>query len=295
MQKSLTSLLSAFARAYHAEHAKRPVFSDGVAKLLFSEKEYGEISDYLLRGAAFFFPDEPPSPPEERLRRIVNDQFAPTPVCRAACCERELRRAENTKQYVILGAGLDTFAFRSNRPLAVYEIDRPETQRDKLARVARANLPLPESARFLEADFTRENFAEKLLRDGFDPALPSFFSLLGVSYYLGKEDLKRNFSAIASLLSADGFLFFDYADENLFSAEERRVRNMTAMAQAGGEPMVACYPLNEIERILAESGLIPIRRYTPERIGRELLKNAEMTAFEHIHYILAKRAQPTAG
>ena len=176
MQKSLTSLLSAFARAYHAEHAKRPVFSDGVAKLLFSEKEYGEISDYLLRGAAFFFPDEPPSPPEERLRRIVNDQFAPTPVCRAACCERELRRAENTKQYVILGAGLDTFAFRSNRPLAVYEIDRPETQRDKLARVARANLPLPESARFLEADFTRENFAEKLLRAGFAPALPPFFS-----------------------------------------------------------------------------------------------------------------------
>ena len=129
---SITALMSAFGRAFHAENEAHPVFADQLAKALMTAEEYAAVQGYLLGGAQFFAPelDSAAWQPKELLRRLVNVHIAPSPLCRAAYTEQALKTAvrTGTKQYVILGAGLDTFAFRETAFLSrhrVFEVDHP--------------------------------------------------------------------------------------------------------------------------------------------------------------------------
>lgn len=142
---SITALMSAFGRAFHAENEEHPVFKDCLAKELMTDEEYKAVGGYILSGAQFFEPEIIPSmqEPKSLLRRIVNVHISPSPLCRAAYTERALKTDTLTgaRQYVILGAGLDTFAFREPEFLSkykVFEVDHPLTQADKLERISRA-------------------------------------------------------------------------------------------------------------------------------------------------------------
>ena len=74
-----------------------------------------------------------------------------------------------TKQYVMLGAGLDTFSFREKEFLSkhrVFEVDHPLTQKDKIERITRAGCTIPDNLTFVPADFTKDNVAERLIDGG---------------------------------------------------------------------------------------------------------------------------------
>ena len=113
---SITALMSAFGRAFHTENEDHPVFTDHLAKELMTAEEYAAVQGYILGGALFFEPEIGSAAwePKELVRKIVNTHIAPSPLCRSAYTEQALKTAvlTGTKQYVILGAGLDTFAFR---------------------------------------------------------------------------------------------------------------------------------------------------------------------------------------
>ena len=113
---SITALMSSFGRAFHAENEEHPVFEDHFAKKLMTAEENAAIQRYILDGAQFFEPDIDPAKqePTELLRKIVNVHIAPSPLCRAIYTEKALKAAvlTGTKQYVMFGAGMDTFAFR---------------------------------------------------------------------------------------------------------------------------------------------------------------------------------------
>ena len=135
---SITALMSSFGRAFHAENEDYPVFTDHLAKELMTAEEYTAVQGYVLGGAQFFEPEIDPAKqePKELLRRLVNVHIAPSPLCRAAYTEKALKAAvlTGTKQYVMLGAGMDTFAFREPEFLSkynVFEVDHPLTQADK--------------------------------------------------------------------------------------------------------------------------------------------------------------------
>ncbi len=106
---SITALMSAFGRAYHAENEQHHVFADNLAKELMSTEEYTAVQNYMLGGAQFFEPQLDPTkqPPDALLRKLVNVHIAPSPLCRAAYTEQALKAAAKTgtQQYVILGAG----------------------------------------------------------------------------------------------------------------------------------------------------------------------------------------------
>lgn len=105
-----------------------------------------------------------------------------------------------TKQYVILGAGLDTFAFRETGFLSkhrVFEVDHPLTQTDKKERIARAGWTIPDNLAFLPLDFTKDNLTEQLISGNFDLSVKSFFSWLGVTYYLSAEAIDTMLSALS--------------------------------------------------------------------------------------------------
>lgn len=110
---SITALMSSFARAFHFENETCPVFADTLAKKLMTDEEYKTIEKYILGGIDFFAPEKKSTfiNDTEAVQYIVNSQLAPTPLCRAAYCERAMKTATitGTEQFVILGAGLDTF------------------------------------------------------------------------------------------------------------------------------------------------------------------------------------------
>ena len=297
-QASITALMSSFGRAFHAENEEHPVFADYLAKELMTPEEYATVQSYLLGGAQFFEPEIDPAAfqPKELLRRLVNVHIAPSPLCRTAYTEQALKTAvlTGTKQYVILGAGLDTFAFQETEFLSkyqVFEVDHPLTQADKQERITRAGWTVPDNLTFVPMDFTKDSLAERLLAAGFDPSAKSFFSWLGVTYYLSAEAIDTMLSALSSLCADGSTLVFDYPDENFFDAPEKRVQNTIMMAKAGGEPMKTALSYSELEKLLAKHGFLIYELLTPDDIQRDIIDKAgaDMKAFEHVNYCLAVR------
>lgn len=295
---SITALMSSFGRAFHAENEEHPVFADHLAKELMTADEYTAVQGYILGGAQFFETEIDPAAwePKELLRRLVNVHIAPSPLCRAAYTEQALKTAvlTGTEQYVILGAGLDTFAFREKEFLSkhkVFEVDHPLTQSDKLERIARAGWTVPKNLAFVPVDLTKDSLTERLIAAGFDTKAKSFFSWLGVTYYLSAEAIGKTLTEL-SLLCADGStLVFDYPDENFFDAPERRVQNTIMMAKAGGEPMQSAFSYSELEKLLEKHGFLIYELLTPDDIQRNIIDKtgADMKAFEHVGYCLAVR------
>ena len=297
-QASITALMSSFGRAFHAENEEHPVFADYLAKELMTPEEYATVQSYLLGGAQFFEPEIDPAAfqPKELLRRLVNVHIAPSPLCRTAYTEQALKTAvlTGTKQYVILGAGLDTFAFQETEFLSkyqVFEVDHPLTQADKQERITRAGWTVPDNLTFVPMDFTKDSLAERLLAAGFDPTAKSFFSWLGVTYYLSAEAIDTMLSALSTLCADGSTLVFDYPDENFFDAPEKRVQNTIMMAKAGGEPMQSAFSYAELEKLLEKHGFLIYELLTPDDIQRNIIDKAgaDMKAFEHVNYCLAVR------
>ena len=131
---------------------------------------------------------------------------------RSRFAEDELARAvgRGVAQYVVLGAGLDTFAYRSPFPgLRVFEVDHPATQAWKRRKLARAHIDPPPSMTFVPVDFERETAGARLSASGFDPEAPAFFAWLGVTMYLTGEAIASTLRFIAAT-PATGGLALDY-------------------------------------------------------------------------------------
>jgi methyltransferase (TIGR00027 family) len=132
---------------------------------------------------------------------------------RSRFAEEELSRslARGVTQYVILGAGLDTFAYRNpyGSALRVFEVDHPMTQAWKRARLAEAGIAVPPTLSYAPTDFEREGLAEGLENAGFSRDAPTFFSWLGVTMYLTLAAFDTTLAFIAST-PAGGGVAFDY-------------------------------------------------------------------------------------
>jgi methyltransferase (TIGR00027 family) len=136
-------------------------------------------------------------------------------VARSRFAEDELVRAigRGATQYVVLGAGLDTFAYRrpaSSARVRVFEVDHPSTQAWKRSQLAAASIAIPADVTFAPVDFERETLADGLAQAGFDRSRPAFFSWLGVTIYLTEEAIVSTLTFVASTPRGGG-LVFDYA------------------------------------------------------------------------------------
>ncbi|CAM4288447.1 SAM-dependent methyltransferase [Bacillus manliponensis] len=297
-ESSLTSLISAFGRAYHSQFDMPKVFNDYIAKDLISEKEFNDIKKNMVQGIHFFNKDiaqELEGNTEEILKWITQIQLSPTPLARAAYSEKVLLHEVTLglKQYVILGAGLDTFSFRHpelENTVEIFEVDHPDTQEFKKLRLDEANLKIPSNLHFVSMDFTKE-FSDQKLIDAQFGNKKTFFSLLGVSYYLTKEALSNLIEYLFAKVRAGSSIVFDYADERLFKEKgiSNRVENMIKMAAASGEPMKSCFSYDEIEKLLEKSGLLIYEQLSPTDIHERYFHNRNdyLSAFETIHYIHA--------
>ncbi|MGG1608810.1 SAM-dependent methyltransferase [Bacillus wiedmannii] len=297
-EASVTSLVSAFGRAYHSEFDRPKIFDDYVAKDFISQKERNDIETNMVQGIHFFNTDiaqKFQNNPQEILKWITQVQLSPTPLARAAYCERVLLHeiALGAKQYIILGAGLDTFSFRHRElenKIEIFEVDHPYTQAFKIQRVKEIEYEIPNNLHFISMDFTKDFSKQKLVNEGFENK-KTFFSLLGVTYYLTKEELSSLIENLFEMVPEGSSIVFDYPDENLFTEKglSNRVENMVKMAAVGGETMKSCFSYTEMEALLEKAGLLIYEHLSPEDINKLYFegRNDYLKAFETVHYVHA--------
>jgi methyltransferase (TIGR00027 family) len=193
---------------------------------------------------------------------------------RSRLAEDELGRAveHGVGQYVVLGAGLDTFALRNPYAagsLKVFEVDYPATQAWKRSRLKEAGHAIPSELTFAPVDFESETLDEGLAKAGFDAQSPAFFSWLGVTPYLGGRAIKAVLSFIANLPQGSGVVF-DYAvQRSLLDEFSRRALDFIAgMAASAGEPWQAFFDPDELQKELAGLGFSQARDLGSEEINR---------------------------
>ncbi|KAA8785459.1 methyltransferase (TIGR00027 family) [Paenibacillus sp. 4624] len=297
-QSSMTSLISAFARAYHMEHDEPIVFHDFVARKLITSEEFTAIGENMTRGIHFFNPNADhqfSGDPNQMLKWITQVQLSPITLARSAYSEQVMLQeaALGVKQMIVLGAGMDTFAFRHPEmedELDIFEVDLPSEQKLKKERLRQAELVIPHNLHFVPMDFTREMIHRASWSSLFRN-VKTMFTLLGVSYYLSKEDLCRLIHHAFAPLPAGSSIVFDYADEHLFQEKGRynRVANMVKMAAMGGEPMLSCFTYKEMEHLLEKAGLLIYEHLSPVEVQERYFsqRTDDLSAFETIHFIHA--------
>jgi methyltransferase (TIGR00027 family) len=176
---------------------------------------------------------------------------------RSRYAEDELSKAieRGVAQYVILGAGLDSFAYR-RRDLAevirVFEVDYPATQTWKQARLRTLGIELPSNLTFIPIDFEKQSLADALRAGGYHAEKPRFFSWLGVTEYLREEAIFTTLQVVASMAPGSEIVFGYAVPETLLDEENRRLLAMKAFAAARGEPIRSLFePTDLVARVKA--------------------------------------------
>ena len=180
-------------------------------------------------------------------------------VARSRYAEDNLAEAvtNGVRQYVLLGAGLDTFAYRNPFPeLRVFEVDFPATQQWKRDLLREARIVEPANLTFVPLDFEQHTLREGLTEAGFDFNRPAFFAWLGVVPYLTLKAFRATLDLIAAMPSGSG-VTFDYAlsDEDL-SPRKRLMRAALAeRVAAAGEPFRLFFRSEQMDNELKSAGL----------------------------------------
>ncbi|MGI6013025.1 MAG: class I SAM-dependent methyltransferase [Oscillospiraceae bacterium] len=300
-QTSMTALVSAFARAYHAEMHTVTVFNDTLAKILLGDADYQHIADNMANGIRYFNPAFIGTK-AEALRWIVDHCLAPSPLGRAAYTETALQTAVRlgTTQYLIFAAGYDTFAYRQPswaNNLQIFEFDTPSMLHDKQRRLGNANCTIPNNVHSIAADLVTTKWIQTLLEHPvFDPEAIGFCSLLGLSYYLSKQTWQSLLSALGRLLPEGSTLVFDYPEETGFIEQTNApIQKQAQLADAANETMRARYSYPELEHLLSTAGFLIYEHLTPPEITAQYFESYNqastypMQALESVNYCLAVR------
>ena len=188
-------------------------------------------------------------------------------------------------QYVIIGAGMDSFALRRSDlmpRLQVYEIDRPAMQEIKQKRLRQAGLDMPPGLHFVPADLERIPVMKALSESAFEPARRTLLSLLGVIYYLPREVLASTVHSISEGVAAGSELVVDYMlDDGSAWPEHRETRaQLEAYVAKRGEPMRSDFSLAQMSALMAEAGFRTIEGITMMDLGHRYAAELGPLPFE---------------
>jgi methyltransferase (TIGR00027 family) len=249
---SRTALTSAAARAAHLLVDDEPlIFTDVLAQALLGERA-DELIDYHRK-----FGDHP-----------ILAGARTEVLCRSRFTEGLLGESGLT-QYVIVGAGLDTFALRVHRdadaPLAVYEVDHPASQEWKRHAIEAAGIVPHAAPTFAPVDLEHESLLDALVATGFDLTRPAFVSLLGVSMYLTGSALAR-FTAELGTLAVGSQVVLDYmlVPSLRDQAGQAYAEAVGAAVAEDGEPWLSFYAPEDLTSMFARDGFTTIRHVSSE-------------------------------
>jgi methyltransferase (TIGR00027 family) len=230
---SRTALSVALRRAAHQIYDSPVVFHDPMAVSILG----ATYAEHLQRT-----PSRPDRPFSTALRAFL--------VARSRYAEDNLRRAVSSgvEQYVLLGAGLDTFGYRNPfTQLRVFEVDHPATQQWKRELLQRNDIAIPDSIAYTPVDFERQSLAEQLGFAGFNSQAPAFFAWLGVVPYLTLEAFRATLSFVSVQRPGSG-LTLDYGQPRsaLPLLEQMAHDSLASRVEKAGEPFQLFFTPPEI-------------------------------------------------
>lgn len=260
---SVTAQRAALKRAVH-QLLDNPKILDDPLALKIVGKEYAAA---LRTNPAQF----ETSPLSSYIRAFI--------VARSRYAEDELAIGvkQGVRQYVILGAGFDTFAYRNPFPkgiLCIFEVDHPATQAVKQARLKEASIEIPSDLIFVPVDFEKQALAEALSWAGYDPKKCTFFSWLGVTEYLTADAVMRTLRFIASAPQGS-IVVFDYLlSPSLLTPSQRLYFDALARRMASiSEPWQTFFEPESLKKDLQAMGFKHIEDVGPEQINSRYFGN----------------------
>jgi methyltransferase (TIGR00027 family) len=295
-QVSRTAQMTAYNRGYHSRNDAPVIFDDFLAFDILGgevQRSIEEMMMSLLRTvnpvAAASFNDT-----MSALSWLMQTGAATSIVLgRARYAEELLEKAvaQGVRQYVLLGAGLDTFAFRRSdllQKISVFELDHPATQEYKRLRLDQLGWELSSNIHFIPVDFTRTNLVDVLQTSLFDAQAPTFFSWLGVTYYLTITEVAAALQDIARISAPGSSIVFDYLDVDAYDDRlaSPRVRRMIEGVRVLGEPMLSGFDPRTLGDELAQIGLTLVEDLSPVDIHSRyfLGRTDHYRACEHAHF-----------
>jgi methyltransferase (TIGR00027 family) len=255
-QPSRSALAVASLRAAHQLLDEPLVFPDRIALPLL-----GAATEAALRDDPFALND----PMSRGVRAAL--------VARSRFVEDELSScvAAGVRQYVVVGAGLDTFAYRNpyrDQGLRVFEVDHPGTQRWKQQLLAEASIGVPALLTFVPADFERDDLGNALRRAGFRADEAACVSWMGVTMYLTADAVAATLRTVAGF-AAGSRLCFDYrVPVTMLNPVERVINEvMEQRIAALGEPWLSTFEPTQLQRQLLELGFRSADSASPDDLN----------------------------
>ena len=268
-----TATLAAVGRAIHAE-SDRPLVADHLALAL-----AGEAGATLLAQLRNQLPEA--SRQTFGLAFAVRTRFVEDAV--------EVAIQEGVAQYVILGAGLDSFAYRRVDlvgRLSVFEVDRAAAQAWKRRCLADLGVTIPPTVRYIPIDHETDELLKGLLDAGFDLAAPAIVSAIALTQYLALPAVERILQLVASL-AAGSRLVITYVVPAAELSEMAAAGLAWTMSQAEerSEPFLSLFRPDDFDRLLLGSGFARVDQVGPAQLVQRYLADrpdAQLTGIERL-------------
>jgi len=262
---STTSLATSRMRAVHTRRDPEPILLDPWGDRL--------VPATLLVASLNPGDSQPRSAPgdvsEDVLASITDDYLRASPaytnvITRSRYTEDALSAAiaRGVRQYVLIGAGFDSYALRrpaQAKELQVFEVDHPATQALKKQRLAECGITLEAGVHFVAADLAREQLDAALSKTSFNKAQPTFFSWLGVTMYLTRAANMAALNSIVACSAPGSELVFSYIDQKLFQPEGVAAAALFAeleqTVKSVGEPFVSGFHPADLADDICHLGL----------------------------------------
>lgn len=267
MEQNMTALVSLFARAYHQKNKDIKIFDDLLSTKLITEKEYEMIGLNMSQGISFINPTFKGSK-EEALKWIVDHQLSPSVLVRSAFCKEAIEemKEKGCQQYLDFASGYDSFAYYYQNQMHVFEIDKKEVIEDKRQRCKDVDI---ENIQFLSIDLSQENWINTLLQGDYQEDQLSISSMLGLSYYLTKDEFKKMLKQLSKYLLKGSRLVFDYP--SIQESKETKINEM--LAKEADESMKAKYSFAELKEILNQCHLTIIQHENHQTVTEKYISN----------------------
>jgi len=276
-QPSRTALGAAHHRAAHQILEQGRIFSDPLAVRILG----GDAEAIARRG------EENPAGRRMRIFIAVRTRFAEDALATAV--------SNGVRQLVVLGAGLDTFAYRSpfGDRLRVFEVDHPATQAWKRELLADVSIPIPSWLTFAPVDFESERLEERLAAAGFDSAQPTFFTWLGVVPYLTEEAVWSTLRFICSL-PGGSHVVFDYGDPPTTLPPDVRAFHeaLASRVAEAGERLLTWFEPPRLREGLLETGFSEVEDLGPRQFAERYFPHRAAVVQERGGHVVRASAVP---
>ncbi len=249
---SETAMTAAFSRAVAA---KEDNGQDYLAEIFLNDEAKKPLSDIASRKWA--------------IENLITPPLYHYFICRTAYIDSVFQKAltENFSQIVFLGAGYDTRAYRFKEltsNIRIFEIDVVSTQNRKIESLKNANIDIPTQVSFISINFKNENFAEALIKSGFNKSLKTLFIWEGVTFYLQEEVIRNTLELISASAPLGSVLCFDFMTAKVDSVFQ-------------SEPFLFWIEPSELPEFMFRFGFYIIEHLYPNEMEKKFLNSGDST------------------